>query len=67
MSNTKWLKAFDALEDAGLGGEPCLWKFVDDLEPCRGFLPERGQLNATGIGDCGAANGPFEFKTVEWL
>ena len=67
MSNAKWRKAIAALEQAGLAGEPCLWKFVDAVEPYKGSLPLSSELNESGVGDCGAANGPCEFKSVEWL
>lgn len=67
MSNAKWLRAIAALERAGLADEPCVWKFVDSSDPYRGHLPPTNALGATGVEDCGAANGTFEFSLIEWL
>jgi hypothetical protein len=30
-------------------------------------VPDLEQLRDTYVGDCGALNGPFEFREIEWI
>jgi len=40
---------------------------VGEKEPENGFIPDFSQLGDTFVGDCGALNGPFEYRIIEWL
>lgn len=67
MSNAKWRKLFRIVNDSHLGLENCIWKLVGEDEPKHGFFPDFEQLGENYVGDCGALNGPFEFKRIQWL
>ncbi|GLO62927.1 hypothetical protein MACH09_34350 [Vibrio sp. MACH09] len=67
MSNTKWRKLFSVVNESNLKLPNCVWKLVGEAEPKSGFVPDFGQLGEDYVGDCGALNGPFEFKRIEWL
>lgn len=67
MSNTKWKKLFSVVNEGNLELANCTWKLVDEAEPKNGFVPDCAQLGENYVGDCGALNGPFEFKRIEWL
>lgn len=67
MSNSKWRKIFSVINDGSIPLSACTWKLVTDNEPKKGFLPDIGQLGDDYVGDCGALNGPFSFKEIEWL
>ena len=45
----------------------CTWKLVTEANPLPGHLPDYQQLGNDYVGDCGALNGPFEFRMIEWL
>lgn len=67
MSNTKWRKLFSVVHDANLAFTHCVWKLVTRPEPTPGHVPDLNQLGDTYVGDCGALNGPFAFKEIEWI
>ena len=67
MSNTKWRKLFAVINDGSIPLSACIWKLVEDKEPKNGFIPDIEQLGEDYVGDCGALNGPFSFKEIEWL
>ncbi|GJL78027.1 MAG: hypothetical protein NPINA01_10160 [Nitrospinaceae bacterium] len=67
MSNAKWRKLFRVINSQSLKLNGCTWKLVDQTEPETGFLPDHRQLGETYVGDCGALNGPFEFRAIEWI
>ncbi len=67
MSNSKWRKFFSGIHEGALDFDFCIWKLVNDNDPIKGFLPDIKQLGEDYVGDCGALNGPFEFKLIEWL
>lgn len=67
MSDTKWRKVFRVVNTRTLALNLCVWKLVDTDEPLQGHLPDFEQLGADYVGDCGALNGPFPFRDIEWL
>ncbi|MEP1384788.1 MAG: hypothetical protein ABJK64_13470 [Paraglaciecola sp.] len=67
MSNAKWRKLFSVVNESKLEFANCVWKLVGEAEPKNGFVPDCDQLGEDYVGDCGALNGPFEFKRIEWL
>jgi uncharacterized protein DUF6678 len=67
MSNAKWRKLFSVINSKTLELNCCTWKFVDETEPVSGWLPDYHQLGESYVGDCGALNGPFEFRAIEWI
>ncbi len=67
MSNAKWRKLFSVVNESNLELANCVWKLVGEPEPKNGFVPDYAQLGEDYVGDCGALNGPFEFKRIEWL
>jgi hypothetical protein len=67
MSNTKWTKFFTAINCDTMELEACKWKLVSEKEPINGWLPDSKQLGKNYVGDCGALNGPFLFKEIEWI
>ena len=67
MSNAKWRKLFSVIKESNLEMAHCVWKLVGEPEPKNGFVPDYEQLGENYVGDCGALNGPFEFKSIEWL
>ena len=67
MSDAKWRKLFSVVNDSNLEISNCLWKLVGEPEARNGFVPDYDQLGEEYVGDCGALNGPFEFKRIEWL
>ncbi|MDP5191178.1 DUF6678 family protein [Rheinheimera baltica] len=67
MSNAKWKKLFSVANESNLELANCVWKLVDEPEPQNGFVPDYEKLGDDYVGDCGALNGPFEFKRIEWL
>ena len=67
MSNAKWRYAFQALGGSSDWLHACTWKFVDQDNPVAGRIPDPEQLGESFVGDCGAANGPFDFKLIEWV
>ena len=66
MSNAKWRKLFTVINNGSTPLSVCVWKIVTDKEPKNGFLPDKEQLGDDYVGDCGALNGPFEFKVIEF-
>ena len=67
MSNAKWRKLFSVVNESNLEMVNCIWKLVGESEPKNGFVPDYEQLGEDYVGDCGALNGPFKFKSIEWL
>ena len=67
MSDAKWRKLFGVINESNLKFAHCVWKLVGESEPKNGFVPDLEQLGENYVGDCGALNGPFEFKRIEWL
>ena len=67
MSDAKWRKLFSVVHDESLEMSHCVWKFVGIDEPKPGHVPDFTQLGENFVGDCGASNGPFWFKEIEWL
>ena len=67
MSNAKWRKLFRVVNRESSELNCCTWKLVDEKNPVSGFLPDYSQLGDTYVGDCGALNGPFGFRTIEWI
>jgi len=67
MSNAKWRKFFSIVNDGTLSFTHCVWKLVTRKEPTQGHVPDLDQLGDTFVGDCGALNGPFEFREIEWI
>jgi hypothetical protein len=67
MSNTKWRKLFSLVNSESMTITACKWKLVNEKEPQNGWLPDYRQLGEDYVGDCGALNGPFEFKAIEWV
>lgn len=67
MSDAKWRKLFGVINDSNLKFANCVWKLVGESEPKNGFVPDLEQLGENYVGDCGALNGPFEFKRMEWI
>lgn len=67
MSNVKWRKLFSVVNDSNLVLANCIWKLVGENETKNGFVPDYEQLGNDYVGDCGALNGPFEFKRIEWF
>lgn len=67
MSDAKWRKLFGVINDSNLKFANCVWKLVGESEPKNGFVPDLEQLGENYVGDCGALNGPFEFKRIEWI
>ncbi len=65
MSNAKWRRVFNALGGESEWLHTCTWKFVDEDEPSPGHIPDPEQLGDTFVGDCGEANGPFDFKRIQ--
>ncbi len=67
MSDSKWRKLFCVVNESNLKLANCTWKFVNERSSRDGFLPDINLLGSNYVGDCGAANGPFEFSLIEWL
>lgn len=67
MSNSKWRKFFAVINNGSIPLSVCVWKLVTHKEPKNGFLPVQIQLGDDYVGDCGALNGPFSFREIEWL
>ena len=67
MSNAKWRKLFSVVNQSSLELGWCSWKLVDEKDSILGRVPEYNRLGDTYVGDCGALNGPFEFRIIEWL
>ncbi|MEZ5728485.1 MAG: DUF6678 family protein [Burkholderiaceae bacterium] len=67
MSNAKWRKLFAALNVHSVPLNRCVWKLVGEREPYAGTLPDAARLGPDYVGDCGALNGPFAFRDIEWL
>ncbi|MCP3933450.1 MAG: hypothetical protein GY705_30640, partial [Bacteroidetes bacterium] len=67
MSDSKWRKLFAVIHDGSIPLSACIWKLVEEKEPINGFLPDLDQIGENYVGDCGALNGPFSFKAIEWL
>ena len=67
MSNAKWRKLFSVINEQNLKLHKCVWKIVGNKEPQKGFVPDCSQLGDTFVGDCGALNGPLEYKFIEWV
>ncbi len=67
MSNAKWRKLFSVVNESNLELGYCIWKLIGEKEPANGYIPDSEQLGEHYVGDCGALNGPFEFKRIEWL
>lgn len=42
----------------------CMWKLVCEQQCRSGFVHSVEQLGDNSIGDCGALNGPFEFRRM---
>ena len=67
MSDSKWRKLFGVVNDSSLKMVQCTWKLVGEQQCRSGFVPDLEQLGDNYVGDCGALNGPFEFRRIEWL
>ena len=67
MSNAKWRKLFTVVNQESLSLGGCTWKLVNDKDPISGKVPVCNTLGDTYLGDCGALNGPFDFKIIEWI
>ena len=67
MSNAKWRKFFGIVNDGSMDFTHCVWKLIARREPTQGHVPDLEQLGDTYVGDCGALNGPFEFREIEWI
>ena len=67
MSDSKWKKLFSVINQSNLELGYCVWKLVDDKEPTKGLIPDYSEIGEDYVGDCGALNGPFEFRRIEWL
>ena len=67
MSNAKWRKLFSVVHERNLAFSHCVWKLVTESEPTPGHVPDIDELGDTYVGDCGALNGPFEFREIEWI
>lgn len=67
MSNAKWRKLFSVINNGSLPISWCTWRMVGDKHPVEGKLPVLTRLSDSHVGDCGALNGPFPFKAIEWL
>jgi hypothetical protein len=67
MSNAKWRKFFSSIHEGALELDHCTWKLVNSEQPVQGYLPDSKMLGEDFVGDCGALNGPFEFRIIEWL
>jgi len=67
MSNAKWRKLFHVVNENSVPLSKCVWKLVTEDKPKNGFLPDADHLGEDYVGDCGALNGPFSFKEIEWL
>ena len=67
MSNAKWRKLFSVVNESNLKLAHCIWQLVGNDEPKNGFVPDYSEIGEDYVGDCGALNGPFEFKSIEWL
>ena len=67
MSNSKWRKFFQVINQQTLELNQCTWKLVNEKDPIPGHLPDARQLGDDSVGDCGALNGPFPFKIIEWI
>jgi hypothetical protein len=67
MSNSKWRKFFASVHEGSLELSHCTWKLVNSEKAVKGFLPDADMLGEDYVGDCGALNGPIEFKTIEWI
>lgn len=66
MSDTKWRKLIDALDQPGLDLGHCVIKFVGDPELRATYRPGRASLYP-GSGWIDASLGPIRLRTLEWL
>ncbi len=67
MSNAKWRKLFKVVNKDTIELNMCTWKLLDEEQPLSGYLPNYQELGDDYVGDCGALNGPFEYRLIEWL
>ncbi len=67
MSNAKWRKFFQVVNKDSLELNMCTWKLINEDNSLPGHLPDYHSLGDDYVGDCGALNGRFEFKFIEWL
>ena len=66
MSNAKWRKFFKVVNRNTLKLNMCTWKLLNEEQPLLGHLPDYQELGDDYVGDCGALNGPFDFRLIEW-
>lgn len=67
MSNAKWRKFFQVFNVETVELNMCTWKLLNEDPPLPGHLPDYHHLRDDYVGDCGALNGPFEFRLIEWV
>jgi hypothetical protein len=67
MSDAKWRKLFSVVNVENIEVNCCDWKLVSEELPIKGYLPSSRALGESFVGDCGALNGPFDYKEIEWL
>jgi hypothetical protein len=65
MSNAKWRRAFDALQDVRDSVTGCQWKFVDSDRIQESALPSENSVEEEGYIE--ARFGIIDLKHVEWL
>ena len=67
MSNSKWRKLFSIVNESNVSFTHCHWKLITESSSKKGHLPDFNSLGNDHVGDCGALNGPFLFKSIEWV
>jgi hypothetical protein len=65
MSNAKWRRAFDALQDVLVSVTGCRWKFVDSDRIHESVLPDENSVEEEGYIE--ATFGIINLKHVEWV
>ncbi|WP_377840856.1 DUF6678 family protein [Bosea sp. UC22_33] len=66
MSDTKWRKLFSAMDDAGVGLDQMIVKFIDVPEPKVMDFPSASSLHPP-IPWVDSQFGPIELRAIEWL
>jgi len=66
MSNSKWKRLFEAIEEEEIALPVCEWRFLRDDRWFRQATPRVRDLTDEGLPDSSAL-GPFLFKDVECL
>ena len=67
MSDSKWRRLFSVVHDGSIPLSVCYWKLVESKEVKEGSVPNLELLGDSFVGDCGALNGPFSFREIEWI